>query len=115
MIVSCIANGMLSEEEVGETVYMAADCNHDGEIDSLDVDILEQAGILLTDVDQTKSTDELLETSSAYVEYLNLIDQTSTASSEENENKKSESGFTFALFAAIIRFIKKIIVSLHIF
>ena len=55
---------------------MAADCNHDDVIDSFDVDILQQAGVLLASVDQTKSEAELLETNSAYVEYLNLIDQT---------------------------------------
>ena len=76
IIVNCIANGMLSEDDVGEAVYMAADCNHDGIIDQLDVDILNQAGILLAEVDQTKSEEELITTSSAYVEYLNLIDQT---------------------------------------
>ena len=75
MIVSCLANGMLSGSDVGEAVYMAADCNHDGVIDSLDVDILNQAGVLLADVDQSKSEEELLETSSVYVQYLNLIQQ----------------------------------------
>ena len=73
--VSCIANDMLSKEQVGEAAYMAADCNHDGVIDQLDVEILRQAGVLLEEVDQTKSEEELLETS-AYVEYLNLISQT---------------------------------------
>ena len=76
MIVSCLVNGMLTKDDVGEAVYMAADCNHDGVIDQLDVELLQQAGVLLADVDQTKSAEELLETSSAYAEYLNLIDQT---------------------------------------
>lgn len=67
---------MLTESDVSEAEYMAADCNHDGAIDQLDVDILQQAGVLLAQVDQSKSEEELLKTSSAYVEYLNLIDQT---------------------------------------
>lgn len=75
VIVSCLTNGLLSKNDVGETVYMAADCNHDGVIDEADVALLNQAGTLLADVDQTKSTEELLETSSAYVEYVALIDQ----------------------------------------
>lgn len=75
MTVKMLANGMLTEENVSEAVYMAADCNHDGVIGNFDVEILEQAGLLLADVDQTKSEEELLETS-AYVEYLNLISQT---------------------------------------
>lgn len=76
MIVSCLANGMMTQDDVGEAVYMAADCNHDGVIDQLDVDILREAGVLLANIDQSKSTEELLENSSAYVECLNLIDQT---------------------------------------
>ena len=75
MKVKMLANGMLTKDSVTEAQYMAADCNHDGVIDNLDVEILEQAGILLANVDQSKSSEELLATSSAYVEYLNLIDQ----------------------------------------
>lgn len=76
IIVDCLANGMLTKDDVSEAVYMAADCNHDGVIDKLDVDLLNQAGTLLANVDQTKSAEVLLETSSAYVEYISLIDQT---------------------------------------
>lgn len=43
-------------------------------IDNLDVEILQQAGLLLAEVDQSKSIEEL-KTDSAYNEYLNLIDQ----------------------------------------
>ena len=75
MIVKLLANGMLTKDSVTEAQYMAADCNHDGVIDNLDVDLLEQAGILLANVDQSKSSEELLATSSAYVDYLSLIDQ----------------------------------------
>lgn len=76
--VSCIEKEMLTKEHVGEAVYMAADCNHDGAVDSLDADILQQAGLLLKEIDQSKPTKELLATSSAYVEYINLIDQSPT-------------------------------------
>lgn len=85
IIVSCFANGMLTESDVSEAEYMAADCNHDGAIDQLDVDILQQAGVLLAQVDQSKSEEELLETSSAYVEYLNLIDQTVDADEDTTD------------------------------
>lgn len=84
--VSMIANGMLTREQVGEAVWMAADCNHDGKIDQADVDLLNQAGVLLSNVDQSKSTDELIETSSEYSEYLNLIDQ--SVEEEEAEPKQ---------------------------
>ena len=75
IIVDCLANGMLTKDDVSEAVYMAADCNHDCVIDQLDVAILNEAGTLLANVDQTKPTEVLLETSSEYVEYLDLIDQ----------------------------------------
>ena len=88
--VSMIANGMLTREQVGEAVWMAADCNHDGKIDQADVDLLNQAGLLLSSVDQTKPTEELLETSSEYNEYLNLIDQSVEVKSDEPENDETE-------------------------
>ena len=75
VIVSCIANGLLTREQAGEAVWAASDCNHDGEIDSDDVTLLQQSGALLSEVDQTKSPKELLETSSAYAEYLSMINQ----------------------------------------
>ena len=86
--VSMIAGEMLTRERVGEAVWMEADCNHDGVIYQLDVDLLNQAGVLLSSVDQTKPTDELLETSSEYSEYLNLIIQeTDNISNEPTDNE----------------------------
>ena len=90
---------------------MAADCNHDGAIDQLDVDILNQAGLLLSRVDQSKSEEELLETSSTYVEYLNLIDQTvETETTEVVEEEPVDPGYTFNFFENLIAFIKEFIV-----
>ena len=66
---------MLSKDDVSPAFYTAADCNHDGVIDSFDVAILEQAGLLLSNVDQSKSNEELA-TDEAFIEYLDLIDQT---------------------------------------
>lgn len=54
VIVNCIANGMLTKEQVGTAQYTAADCNHDGVIDRLDVDVLVQSGLLLSEVSQTQ-------------------------------------------------------------
>ena len=88
--VSMIAGGMLTREQVGEAVWMAADCNHDGVIDQADVELLNQAGVLLSNVDQTKTSDELLETSAEYVEYLNLIDQQTDADSDETPEDNTE-------------------------
>ena len=89
--VSMIANGMLSREQVGEAVWMAADCNHDGVINQADVDLLNQAGVLLANVDQTKSPEELLETSAKYNEYLNLIDQSVAVEEKKQETEMPDS------------------------
>lgn len=90
VLVNMIANGMLTHEQVGEAVWMAADCNHDGNIDQADVDLLNQAGLLLSSVDQTKPTEELLKTSSEYNEYLNLIDQSVEVKDDKPEQESPE-------------------------
>ena len=87
IIVDCIAKGMLTKEDVGEAVWLAADCNHDGVIDEADVALLNEAGMLLANVDQSKSAEVLLETSAEYVEYLSLIDQSFEI---EIEDEKTE-------------------------
>ena len=87
--VSCIANGMLTREQVGDAVWMAADCNHDGVIDQSDVDLLNQAGVLLSKVDQTQS-EETLMADSLYVEYLHLIEQQVEVTSEETTKDNAE-------------------------
>ena len=102
--VSCIANGMLAKDQIGEAAYMAADCNHDGVIDQLDVDLLNQAGVLLSSVDQTKPTEELLETSAEYNEYLDLIDQSATADEEPDEPEQDN-----RLIVKLIAFIETIL------
>lgn len=85
VLVSCVASSMLTEDSIGTAAYMAADCNHDGVVDDMDVALLNQAGALLSTVDQTQSAEVLLETSSAYVEYLDLINQTPVIPEAEQE------------------------------
>ena len=106
---SCLANGLLTQDSVSEAVYRAADCNHDGVIDSFDVAILEQAGLLLSGVDQSKSNEELA-TDEAFIEYLDLIDQTPDEEDVEDEvietpEVETEEEFDFIEF--IITIIKK--------
>ncbi len=111
IIVSCLANGMLSKDDVSPAFYEAADCNHDGVIDSFDVALLEQAGLLLSDVDQSKSAEELA-TDEAYIEYLDLIDQTPDVEAEDEPEagdvipEQNEAGAD--IFDLIIDFIKSI-------
>ena len=109
--VSCLANGMLTREQVGEAVWMAADSNHDGVIDQLDIDLLNQAGVLLSSVDQTKPTEELLETSAEYNEYLGLIDQMGSEDTTETPTQDESDSF----FTRIIAFIESIIKILNTF
>ena len=52
VMLNCIANGMLTKEQVGDAVWKAADCNHDGEINEADVELLNNAGILTADISQ---------------------------------------------------------------
>ena len=120
VFVSCLSNGMLTKESVGEAVYMAADCNHDGVIDQFDVDLLNQAGTLLANVDQTKPSEVLLETSAEYVEYISLIDQspeieieddTDTPAADVETEETPEADTEDAkvdIFEMILNFIKSI-------
>ena len=70
--------------------------------------------ILLSSVDQTKSTDELLETSAEYVEYLNLIDQQTDADSDkatedntEDNEEPTESSLWNIIMKYFVELIKK--------
>lgn len=105
--VSCIANGLLTKDQIGEAAYMAADCNHDGVVDEFDVAILNQAGVLLANVDQTKTQEELA-ADSDYVEYLSLIDQNPTIE-EEPEKPEQDNGFIAKLIAFIETILKYIV------
>ena len=105
--VSCIANGLLTKDQIGEAAYMAADCNHDGVVDEFDVAILNQAGVLLANVDQTKTQEEL-SADSDYVEYLNLIDQNPTIE-EETQEPEQDNGFIAKLIAFIETILKYIV------
>ena len=74
-IVSLVTAGLLSEDDLVEAAKLAADCDHDGTIDNDDFDLLERAGLLLAEVDQTSAQNGSIQTNSAYVEYLSLINQ----------------------------------------
>ena len=84
----------------------AADCNHDGVVDQIDVDLLNRAGILLSKVDQTKTAGEL-QTDSAYIEYLSIIDH--SADTDKTENLQTEKYFVRIFFTKIWKYIKAIL------
>ncbi|MGN1479909.1 MAG: dockerin type I repeat-containing protein, partial [Acutalibacteraceae bacterium] len=107
MIVNCLLNGLLTREQVGEAVWAAADCNHDGVIDAFDVALLEKAGLLLSQIDQSKSESELLE-SDAYIEYQSLIDQSPVLTDSEPEvTPDPEPETEPTIFEQIVSFIKQ--------
>lgn len=74
-LVSLIANGMISTRALTAAQRKACDANHDGAITAADVTLLEQAGLLLSEVDQNGRQEEL-QTNSLYLDYCGLIDQT---------------------------------------
>ena len=102
-VASLIAEDMLVLDEAAMT---AADCNHDGVVDQIDVDLLNRAGILLSKVDQTKTAEEL-QTDSAYIEYLSIIDQ--SADTDKTENLQTEKDFVRIFFTEIWKYIKAIL------
>ena len=89
VIVSCLANGMLTYSDVGELAFRAADCNHDEIVDDQDVWILNEAGALLAEVNQSGESQEEMYTSSAYAEYVQLIDQTTDVEIEAEPEKET--------------------------
>ena len=72
--VRLVANGLIARSALTDAQLAACDANHDGTIDTADVNLIEKAGLLLAQVDQTLPSEEL-QTNSVYLEYCSLIDQ----------------------------------------
>ncbi len=128
-LVNMIASGLISADRLSEAQFRAADCNHDGVIDSADFYLLNQASLMLEDIDQSATRQELV-TNSVYITYCSLIDQ--TAGEETNlvpmpdldeapsdnaadaeikdteENKPADEINLEIIFTTIFDFIKKI-------
>jgi len=98
LLVKLFSKGFLTPDKNQLT---AADCNHDGSIDLSDVEILENAGVLLSEIEQSRTSDEPLESSTVYSEYVELIEQTDN--NHEINNVKSD---VKAYFCKIIELIK---------
>lgn len=112
--VSLIANALIPDADFTDAQRMAADCNHDGAIDDADVALLEQAGLLITQIDQTLPQ-EALGTNSVYIEYCSIIDQNyETVEPSVDESQVSEHSpqtmttvrpFILVLFRRLLDFI----------
>lgn len=105
IIVSCLADGLLTQEDVTPAEFMAADCNHDGVVDATDVEILNQAGLILSSVEQNVNN-ETFESSSVYSEYIDLIDQSPEAETPDIEEEAQPQ--QQSIFDLIISFIRQI-------
>lgn len=102
-IVNCLVAGMLTQTQVGEAVYTAADCNHDGIIDEFDSELLNNAGLLLSLVPQTQSG--VLNTQSVeYVNYLSCISQ-----DIEKETDQTDEPAQTDIIETVISFLKSVI------
>ncbi len=103
IVVNCLVKGLLSREQVGETVWYAADCNHDGVVDDNDVALLDRAGLLLANIDQTKAGS--LKGDSVFEEYLSLISQKTASTEEPVAEKNIDEEFNNNIFHKIVEFI----------
>lgn len=100
-IASTIASGMIAPSAAQK---LAADCNHDNVINSDDVLLLEQAGVLLSGVTQI----EHLKTASIFDEYSALISQDIPAENEEQPTNTEPTTAFMKIVDRIIAFVKKI-------
>ncbi|MCQ2470751.1 MAG: leucine-rich repeat protein [Clostridia bacterium] len=111
VVTNCLANGILSKEQVGEAVFAAADCNHDNIVDEKDVAILEQAGLILAKINQNKPAEELLADES-YSEYISLIDQTvkaEEAPADSTADNPVDEEFNMSFIQRVFEFIMNIL------
>ena len=111
-IVSCIADKVISEEKAGKAKMSASDANRDGTVDIEDAELLQRAGVLLSEIDQNTDPEILMETQS-FNEYLSLIDQSTDAGDSEsladNTDISSLLDFITSFVLKIINYIKQIL------
>ena len=110
-LTNLIVAGLLTQENLPDYMWEAADCNHDGEINKTDVDLLMGAGVKLNDIDQNTALSELA-AQSAYIEYMSIISQSAGLEVEDTapETNETVEGTDFGIFLAqIFLFIRKIL------
>ena len=116
VLVNCLVHGILTKAQVGEAAYFAADCDRDGTVSAEDVAILEQAGLLLSEIDINKTPAELSE-DAAFSEYLNLIEANvkheMAEKTEDTAEIITEEPESHNIFIQIIEFMFKIITALR--
>lgn len=83
-LANLMATGAITRGELPGYMWKAADCNHDGTVDELDVELLMGAGVKKNDIDQDSDPVNLV-SQSAYIEYSMLIDQTAGVDVQQGE------------------------------
>ena len=113
--VRLVASGMIPSSALTDAQRAACDANHDGVIDEADTAIIERAGLLLNQIDQTLPQEEL-ETNSVYLEYCGLIDQSieitepdqPTETDEPQPVAQSVLGWLKALFTVVLNWLLRV-------
>lgn len=110
VLINCYAGGLLTQGD--DAFSLAADCNRDGQIDTLDFELAQNAGVLINEI--TQSDDPLQ--SASYQEYSQIIPQVTVTKTVTGENVQESNvqtaptvleiliNFITQLFALIFRF-----------
>ncbi len=117
-LVNLMVNGLIQKDKLPSYMLMAADCNHDGVINELDVELLIGAGVRKNDIDQNATQAELA-TQTAYIEYVSLVSQSADIDTDALESheangtdelyESSEGKSAEIIFVGIIELIRRII------
>lgn len=115
MIASFMLWGHLTPENTKAFYFEAADVNRNSTVDSDDISVLQQAGLLIADVPQNE--EGAVDTDSAqWDEYIMLVDQAEEKIEEEVEQEQPQISFSIIDFIKFIaEYIKNILLSLFNF
>ena len=103
LLINCYASGLLTQGD--DAFSLAADCNHDGQIDSIDSELAQNAGVLINEI--TQSDDPLQ--SASYQEYSQIILQTAVNKTVTEESVQEENIQTApTVFEILIKFITQL-------
>ena len=88
-IVNMLASGLISKDALTDVQLAAADCNHDGEINNLDFNLLIDASVLKNKINQLPEN-VALENNSMYIEYASLINQSVSLETSTSETDSAQ-------------------------
>ncbi len=109
-MVQLLSLGIFTKKQVGEASWLAADCNHDGVVNSADAEILSEAGVFIAEVEQNSGM--AIETILTDEDYLGFIDQTipeDTQSDEVADATENEPTEEKSFFERVLEFIISVV------